>query len=275
MGKIEDAIGKVQRERELRSDTARRAESAAAAEVVQEPAVARKLWDYGGRKIVLDRRRLIDTGLLDPDYMRKHLTAEYRQLKRAVLNRAADVHPRGNLVMICSAVSGDGASFLALNLAMSLAAEYAQSVVLVDANQRSPALSENIAAPDDPGLTELLTDERAESNSLICPTDVPGLAFLPLGRSPDTLAARVSGECAAHVFDQLASADPARLILFDAEAVLAGGCSQELASRLGQSLLVVGSGTTPRSAVVDALRLIGKVRPVGIVLNRVVPERQL
>jgi protein-tyrosine kinase len=269
MGKIEDAIGKVQRER--RADTARRAEEVAA-EAVQEPVVARKLWDYGGRKIVLDRRRLIDTGLLDPDYMRKHLTAEYRQLKLAVRNRAADVDPRGNLVMICSAVSGDGASFLALNLAMSLAAESAQSVVLVDANRYSPALTEKIAGLGAPGLTELLNDERSESSSLICPTDVPGLAFLPIGKSPDTLAACISGERAVHVLDQLASADPERLILFDAEAVLAGGCSQELARGLGQSLLVVRSGTTPQSAVVEALRLIGKERPIGIILNRVVPE---
>jgi Mrp family chromosome partitioning ATPase len=236
--------------------------------------VARKLWDYGGRKIVFDRRRLIDAGLLDPDYMRKHLTAEYRHLKHAVLSRAADVKPHGNLVMICGARAGDGASFLSLNLAMSLAAETTQSVVLVDANRRSPALSEKIASLKEPGLTELLADERADPNSLICPTDVPGLAFLPIGRAPDTFAARISDARAAHVFDQLAAADPARLILFDADAVQVGGCSQELASRLGQSLLVVRSGTTPRSAVVEAVRLIGKERPVGIVLNRVVPELQ-
>src|SRR6185436_19451949 len=57
------------------------------------------------------------------------------------------------VVMITSAVAGEGKSFTAANIAITLSASYGRQVLLVDADLRRPALHELFGAPEDDGLT--------------------------------------------------------------------------------------------------------------------------
>jgi protein-tyrosine kinase len=58
---------------------------------------------------------------------------------------------RGNLIMVTSAISGEGKSFTAINLAMSIAMELDNTVMLVDADVPKPSVLKMLGLPPGAG----------------------------------------------------------------------------------------------------------------------------
>ena len=285
MGKIQDAIRKVQGDRKGPASTSPVSRSLAADKleaiiedkdrpVAQDPTYEEKSPVYGGRKIIIDRHALIDAGLLDPDHSRKHLANEYRQLKKTVLaNIAGDadsgIRP-GNLVMVGSAEPGEGKSFVSLNLSMSLAAEPGYTVLLVDSDIDNHRLSDVLGVSDKKGLIQVLAKPSRDIAQMISPTNVPNLSILPAGtndeRSNELLASFQGGK----ILGEFASADPRRIVIFDSPAISSSTAALGLAEQMGQILFVVQAGKTAQKSVIDALNKLGRDRPINIVLNQVI-----
>ena len=213
MGKIQDAILRVRRDRKVSVS-----KTAPAAELTSTPGLHSDLaasdqsvdegsWDYGGHKIAIGREKLINAGLLDPDHLRKHLSNEYRQLKKTLLaNITSDSESgegRRNLIMVGSAEHGEGKSFLSLNLAMSLASEPGHTVVLVDSDTGNPRISELLCTADASGFTDLLADPSLDVMQVISPTDMPGLAVLPAGKTRGQAGEIAGSDQAAEMFESL------------------------------------------------------------------------
>ena len=93
------------------------------------------------RLLELDLNRLRARGLLSSDNERGHLAEEYRMIKRPLLANAFGPNPvrKGNLIMVTSSLPGEGKSFSAINLAISIAMELDRTVLLVDADVAKPA----------------------------------------------------------------------------------------------------------------------------------------
>ena len=285
MGKIQDAIRKVQRDRGVavssRPDkgTPATRDSDAMPQIegkaeVPDHSGDQRAWKYGGREIAVEKRTLIESGLLDPDYARKHLSRVYRDIKTTLLTSMVDDPAsrirRGNLIMVSSAEVGEGKSFISLNLSISLAAESGFSVVLVDSNSSQPRLSEVIGTGTEKGWVDLLDNPSLDVTQLISPTDIPDLSVLLAGKKDDQAAEMLASDKATEFFDDLSTADPKRIFIFDSPPMLSSKEASALAEQVGQILFVVKAGKTPQRSVLQALDKLNRNRPISIVLNQIV-----
>src|SRR5690606_38101156 len=100
----------------------------------------------GSSKIVkVNRTALRAYGLLAPEDQERRLADEYRQIKRPIvanaLGRGVEKLPKGHLVMVASAIPGEGKTFSSINLALSLSLEKDVHVLLVDADVAKPHIT--------------------------------------------------------------------------------------------------------------------------------------
>ena len=255
---------------------------AAGAPAEQPAALAGPLRDVGARPApLLDPRQAIDLplqqlaaeGFLVPGAGRSRLMDEFRAIKRPLLGNAVGAkgharEERGNLVMITSSLPGEGKSFIALNLALSLAMEVDYRVLLIDADPTRRMSSVRLGAAERPGLLDLLTQPKLALEEVELATHVDKLTFLPAG-TPQELATEVLGSREMHaLLDRLAAYPEQRIVVFDAPPLLHAAEARALAPQMGQVVLVVKAGATPRGSVQHALSLLHECPLVMTLLNQ-------
>jgi protein-tyrosine kinase len=224
------------------------------------------------RAIVIDQAALRAAGMLPPAHQEHELSQEYRRIKRPLINsalgRGMAALPHGNLIMITSAVPGEGKTFTSLNLAFSICLEEDVTVLLADGDVVNPRISQILGVDDQPGLLDLIKDPSLALAAVILPTDVPGLSFLPAGRQDANATELLASARMQAVMSQLGSGDPARVVLFDSAPLLVTTESQALAHSAGQLLAVVRADQTPQHVLLDALDTLDEGKPVSLVLNQ-------
>jgi protein-tyrosine kinase len=224
-----------------------------------------------GRRIVVNRDVLREAGYLPETAVDRRFADHYRQIKRPLISQALaapdPVPGSPRLIMMASALPGDGKTFTSINLALSMARERDVSVVLVDADTPKPHVSRIFGVQDEPGLLDALGDPAVDIESLVLPTDVGGLSILPAGRTHDGATELLASARMSAVVARLIARNPRRIVLFDSPPLLVSSESRALSAVAGQVVLVVRSGATPRQAVLDALEQIAE-RPVSLVLNQ-------
>lgn len=220
----------------------------------------------------IDRDALRQAELLPPLSQERQLAGEYRQIKRPLianaLGRGADKLHHGHRIVVTSAMPGDGKTFTSLNLALSIALEKDLSLVLVDADVAKAHLSRMFGVQNNAGLLDLLRDENVDPESLILPTDVPGLSLLPAGKGTDVATELLASARMDALANRMLARDPNRILLFDSSPLLVTSEAIALVGAMGQIVLVVRAGVTPQSAVLDAIDLLGEGKSVGLVLNQ-------
>jgi receptor protein-tyrosine kinase len=224
-----------------------------------------------GRSINFDFAALAAAGLLAPGNER--LADEYRAIKQPILRKAGDRTADGSaidrLIMVSSALSGEGKTFTSVNLSLSLAREHDWSVLLVDTDCRNPSLSRLLGVADQPGLLDFLRPGNAGLESFVLPTNVERLYVLPLGQSDPHAAELLASEKMQSVCAALAAGEYGQLIvLFDSSPLLLTPEPVILGAHVGQILLVVQADQTARPAVADALAKLDPGKTIGLVLNR-------
>ncbi|MFA9460951.1 XrtA-associated tyrosine autokinase [Thiohalorhabdus methylotrophus] len=223
--------------------------------------------------IELPYKRLRRRGLLTPSDSESRLAEEYRLIKRPLLlnafREAQQALPRGNMVMITSALQGEGKSFTAFNLAVSMAMELDYTVLLVDGDLEEASLTRWLARRDMTGFSDLLEDPDRDVSEALLRTDMPRLSLIPAGkRHPQATELLASGQM-AQVTEEISQRYPDRIILFDSPPLLVTSQSTVLAGAMGQVLLVVESGRTPQHLVHEAMGLLDtESQWVGSILNK-------
>jgi protein-tyrosine kinase len=206
-------------------------------------------------------------GLISPQDQESQRISEYRDIKRHVL---AEI--RGGavsrVVLLTSALSGEGKSFCSANLARSLALDPDFSVLLIDADVIKPQLSRLTGTLDRPGLMNALTDTQCDIESLIITTDIEGLSILPAGSANDSANEYLSSDRMRALLEELLLV-PDRIIVIDSLPMLITTEGRALAPLAGQVLMVVRAESTPRSAVRQAVELLDDQVNVKVVLNAV------
>lgn len=223
-------------------------------------------------RIELDYEKLRDAGMVVPDTTRSRIKEEYRHIKRPLLmnvaGRGAQVVNHANLVMISSAVPGEGKTFSAVNLAMSIAAERDRTVLAVDADILRPTLSAFFALEDRPGLVDYIFDDELDMADVLVKTDTPNLTILPAGNAHHLTTELLASENMERLTEELATRYHDRIVVFDSPPILGTSEARVLAGLMGQVVLVVRSGKTRESQVREALSYLGEDAIVGIILNR-------
>lgn len=210
-------------------------------------------------------------GLLPPQSEEYQLAQQYRQIKRPLIVRAmgrgAPRLPNGHVIMVASALSGEGKTFTAVNLAMSMSMEKDVHVLLVDADVARPALSGHLGLKDAPGLLDVLRD-GLDVERVILRTNVPNLSVLPAGRQSHEATELLASARMEEVIRAIAQRDERRIALFDSPPLLLTTESPALAQVAGQVVVVVRAAVTPRQAVLNALTLVGAHPAVSLMLNQ-------
>ena len=224
------------------------------------------------RVIVIDQVALRSAGLLPPEHQERELAQQYRQIKRPLINKAfgRGVAPieRGNIIMIASAMAGEGKTFISLNLAFSIRLEEDASVLLMDGDVANPRISRLLGVADEKGILDVLQDPSIDVESVILPTDVPGLSLLPAGRRADNATELLASARMTELVTGLAGGSSSRIVLFDSPPLLLTTESHALAQLAGQIVLVVRADQTPQSAVLEAIDKIQEEKSVALILNQ-------
>ena len=206
-------------------------------------------------------RNVLEKLVVDPR-MPAGSREQYRRLA-AVLHDAQAVSGI-RVVMIASAVAGEGKSLTAANLALTLSGSYRKRVLLIDADLRRPTMHNVFSIDTSYGLGDGL-DPSSEAK-LVVRQISPTLAVLPAGRPmTDPMAALISDrmrrliEEARDTFEWVILDTPPLVLLPDANL---------LASMVDGSVLVIKAASTSHQFTKRAVEAIGKSKLVGVVLNR-------
>lgn len=223
------------------------------------------------RVATIDYAALRAVELLPAETEERRLQQEYRQIKRPLIanamGRGDNEIANGHVILISSALPGDGKTFTTINLAFSMALEKDVSVLLVDADVAKRHVSRVMGIENEPGLLDVLRDESIDVESKIIDTDIPGLSLLPAGKNSATATEHLASTRMETILKQLVANDPNRIVLMDSPPLLLTSEARTLASVCGQIVLVVRAGATPQQAVFEALQMLGEGRSIGIVLN--------
>jgi receptor protein-tyrosine kinase len=191
-------------------------------------------------------------------------------LVREQVLRSVDATPpaegrQPRLVMITSARSGEGKSFVALNLAACIAEGAHRPVILVDAEQGAGSLTALLGMHGASGLAQLRDSGGPDPVALLRRTDVPGLFVLPHGiAGPSAL----QGSAMASALLQLARKLSDHIVVLDTPACLESSVAGLLATVVGQIALVVEAERTKRAEMEATLDILDACPTLQLLLNR-------
>lgn len=222
----------------------------------------------------IDRKRLRELGLIVPEGTVGGLMEEFRIIKRQLLLQAMELRRAGagaaaQRVLICSPLPGEGKTYCATNLALSMAAEKEGEVVLVDADFAKPSILSTLGLPGGRGLMDALTDPSIDVADCVVGTDVPGLWVLPAGNATNLDTEYLAASHTRAILDRLTQGAPQRMVVFDSPPALAASPASELAKYVGQAVVVARADQTAQSALEDAIALLSGCPNIQLLLNAV------
>jgi protein-tyrosine kinase len=190
----------------------------------------------------------------------------YRMLRTQVLQRAR-THGLNTLGVV-SAVNGEGKTLTAVNLALSLAAEPNQTVLLLDLDLRRPAVARTLGLAAERGLESWFGGDEPTRNVCYGIEGVERFHVLPTMAPVNGSSEILAGVATRKLFNELKGRDPGRLLIVDLPPVLLSDDALMVAPLLDAVVLVVNERRTKREDVVRVVELLGNTRIVGTVLNR-------
>ncbi len=224
------------------------------------------------RRVEIDLDALASAGIVSPNSPRSQIADKFRVIKRPLISNAlgkgASVIANGNLIMVTSALAGEGKSFTAINLAMSIATELDTTVMLVDADVARPSVLRVLGLPPGPGLLDLVLDDTLDMSSVLLKTNIDKLSILPSGTPHERATELLASDAMIRLLENMASRYSDRIIIFDSPPLLLTTESRVLAAHMGQIVLVVRAESTLQSDVHHALSNIESCPVKMLVLNQ-------
>ncbi|CDG83266.1 XrtA-associated tyrosine autokinase [Janthinobacterium agaricidamnosum] len=221
------------------------------------------------RELNLDR--LHQLGMVTHDGGRTSVAEDFRIIKRPLLRyarEAAATTKHGNLIIVTSALPGEGKTYCAVNLAMSIAMEMDITVLLVDADVARPSVLKVLGLGAEPGLMDILLNDQLEMSEVILKTNIPTLSILPAGRSNKHATERLASRTMSRLLDEISSRYADRIVIFDSPPLLITTEANVLAAQMGQVVMVVEAETTTQHAVREALRQIDGCPHINLIYNK-------
>jgi exopolysaccharide/PEP-CTERM locus tyrosine autokinase len=221
------------------------------------------------RQVNLDLQRLAADGYVTPSAPRSAIAEQFRVIKRPLLANATgkgpSVLPNGNLIMVTSAMPGEGKSFTAINLAMSIAMELDHRVLLVDADVAKPSLLSSLGLPPGPGLLDLLLSDDVDMSDVMLRTNVDKLSLLPSGTPHANSTELLASDAMTALIQEMGRRYSDRVVIFDSPPLLQTTQARVLAVHMGQVVMVVQAEKTLQSQVQHALTTI-EACPIKLLL---------
>ena len=220
-------------------------------------------------------------GFYTPANRSGRLSLELRAIKRRLLRRLGLRNSAGerritrrggrsrNLALVTSSRPGEGKTFCAINLALSLACEEELDVLLIDADAPRPKVRGMLGLPDGPGLSDRLRDPSIPTLSLCHRARQAPLTVLTEGRPVSRAGELYASAQAQRLFTALSASRPGGLVIVDAPPALATDEAIILARHVDEVIFIIEADATPQAAAAAALDEMLEANPnVSLVLNR-------
>jgi protein-tyrosine kinase len=195
-----------------------------------------------------------------------NISDAYRLLRTQILQRLNDKN--WNALGVTSPNNGSGKTITAINLAISLAREVDNTVLLVDANLRSPKIHNYFNFSVENGLSEYLCGDIPLGEILIHPENVPRLVILPAGHSISNSSEMLSSPKMNRLVEELKHRYPSRIVLFDLPPLLESSDALAFLPNADAALVVIEEGGTKDHELKQAFELLQSNEVIGTVLNK-------
>ncbi|WP_431064395.1 XrtA-associated tyrosine autokinase [Methylotuvimicrobium sp.] len=215
---------------------------------------------------------LHEHGFIDPSVGHMKIAEEFRSIKRPIMSNALGGIEKGiersNLILVTSSVPGEGKTFSAINLAISIAAERDKQVLLIDADVAKPSVSRVLGIKRTPGLIEYLEGSKIDFSDIILQTEIAGLRIVPAGKAHQFSTELLASNKMINLSRELSERYADRIVIFDSPPLLAATQAEVLSSMVGQVILVIEAEKTAQNIVMEAVKKLESCDVVLALLNK-------
>ncbi len=225
------------------------------------------------RHVNIDLESLKERHFVTPDSEPTTMAEEFRIVKRSLLldafAKGSNAIPNGNLMLVTSTQPGEGKTFCAINLALSIASERDVTVLLVDADTAKPDVLPTLGIEGSyKGLVDVAANEDIDVGDCLLRTNVENLVILPAGRQHNLTTELLASEHAGALIENIAKRYTDRVIIFDSPPVLASSVASVLALHVGQIMFVVEAERTREPQLKEALAMVSSCEHISLLLNK-------
>jgi exopolysaccharide/PEP-CTERM locus tyrosine autokinase len=252
MSRLEKALEKASKMKEEKRDTGETAKS------ITETAS----YEHFKTEVPLEIHNPYLVTVTDPQ---SPVAEEYRKLKSMIVERTkGDAFQ--NTIMVTSTAKAEGKSITAINLAITLAQDYDNTVLLVDADLRQPTIHKYLNINNEIGLSDCLTKGAKISDALV-KTGIGKLMVLPSGSNISNPVELLSSNMMTELIRELKNRYEDRYVIIDTPPILPFAEAHSIGQVVDGAILVIREGIASSNHIKDVLRLLKGVNIFGIVYN--------
>lgn len=215
----------------------------------------------------IDLDRLQKLGIVTPHQGKTQIAEQFRIIKRPLLTNAFTKKNK-NLVMITSALAGEGKSFCAVNLALSIASEMDHRVLLIDADVGRPTIPKILGVENKKGLMDILIEDSVDVADVLIKTSVEKLSLITVGSGHVHATELLASQAMLMLLDELAQRYNDRIVIFDSPPVLLTSEARVLAEHMGQIVVIVEAEQTTQQTLKHVIDQFGKNKDISLIYNK-------
>jgi protein-tyrosine kinase len=222
--------------------------------------------------IQIDFEMLEKKGFVSTNSQRQLINEEFRAIKRKLLDNAfgplSKSLKNSNIIMVTSSRPGEGKTFTAINLALSIALEKDKTVLLVDADVLRPNVMKTLELERKQGLMEYLLGENQDISEVMYKTNLDNLRIIPAGQSHHLSSELLASERMFEAVEEFANRYTDRVVIVDTPPLLGINETAILANLAGQALVVTEESKTKLVDVEEAVKQLNPEMAIGFVVNK-------
>ena len=222
--------------------------------------------------IQIDFEMLEKKGFVSTNSQRQLINEEFRAIKRKLLDNAfgplSKSLKNSNIIMVTSSRPGEGKTFTAINLALSIALEKDKTVLLVDADVLRPNVMKTLELERKQGLMEYLLGENQDISEVMYKTNLDNLRIIPAGQSHHLSTELLASEKMFEAVEEFANRYTDRVVIVDTPPLLGINETAILANLAGQALVVTEESKTKLVDIEEAVKQLNSEMAIGFVVNK-------
>jgi protein-tyrosine kinase len=242
------------------------------------PVITEQVNSSNKETIILNGDRLNERGFIYSPDSAHHIQEEFRHIKRKLINNAFGLASKtlhnSNLIMVTSSHPNEGKTYVAINLALSIALEQNKTVLLIDADVLRPSLHRELEFDSKKGLLEYLLSEVSSLSDIIYSTNIENLKLIPAGKPHHLTNELLASVRMADLAKELAERYPDRIVIFDCPPIIGVTETPVLSDLVGQALVVVEESKTKTDDVKTAVSQLNSDIALGLVMNKTIRSKK-
>ncbi|MGJ8682884.1 XrtA-associated tyrosine autokinase [Paraglaciecola sp.] len=223
-------------------------------------------------EIIINFENLGNKGFVSTNSERLLINEEYREIKRKLLSNAFGPLSKSlnnsNIIMVTSSRPGEGKTFTAINLALSIALEQDKTVLLVDADVLRPNVMKTLELENKEGLIEYLLGEANSISEIMCKTNLNNFKIISAGKSHHLSTELLASEKMKDAVEEFANRYTDRVVIVDTPPLLGINETAVLANLAGQALVVTEESKTKLMDLQKAVAQLNPDMAIGFVVNK-------